>query len=93
MTINIDIVPQYEGKRIAKLQIVNITVVPFERCTAIVYFYTEDGSFVRQEKLEMTEAEYNQWEYDSYLVEWVLTRTGFTLAPVSDPIPTESTPL
>lgn len=79
--IDISIVPIYEGKKISRLQIVNISIIPFETLKATVYLINEDGKFVRQDEYTMTLDEYNNWLDDEYLIDWVLQKSGFEKLP------------
>ena len=87
--MSIDVVPQYEGKKIAKLNIINISVVPFTSCHADIHFIDEDDKFVRRVTYCMTTQEYLDWmNDDTYLIEWILNKSGFQKETVSETINT-----
>lgn len=83
MITSIDIVPKEVSKYIHKIQIVDVKVNPFENCIIFIYMVDENGVFIKSLTLTMTNEEYNLWNDDDYLIDWILQKVDAVKKEVS----------
>jgi hypothetical protein len=84
MSNSVNIVPKPSTTNITRFHIVNVRAELYKKAVISVDLFS-NNLFVRNELLEMTEEEYNNWMTDEYIVELTMEKLGFSKAPEPEP--------